>query len=88
MASYRSLPGFEISENFSYDDRVVEVSVLEVHIGQEIFIQRTEKRRHIRLIPSPVLQQNHSASNGASGEVMEIDGGNILALALREEALG
>jgi hypothetical protein len=26
---------FEISENFSYDDRVIEVSVIEVHIGKE-----------------------------------------------------
>ena len=26
---------FEISENFSYDDRVIEVPVIEVHIGQE-----------------------------------------------------
>mgnify|MGYP007071451637 CR=1 FL=1 len=26
---------FEISENFSYDDGVVEVSVIEVHIRQE-----------------------------------------------------
>jgi hypothetical protein len=26
---------FEISENFSYDDGVVEVSVVEVHIGEE-----------------------------------------------------
>ena len=26
---------FEISENFSYDDGVVEVSMIEVHIGQE-----------------------------------------------------
>ena len=26
---------FEISENFSYDDRVIEVPVIEVHIRQE-----------------------------------------------------
>jgi hypothetical protein len=26
---------FEISKNFSYDDRVIEVSVIEVHIRQE-----------------------------------------------------
>ena len=26
---------FEISENFSYDDRVIEVSMIEVYIGQE-----------------------------------------------------
>ena len=26
---------FEITENFSYDDRVAEVSVIEVYIGQE-----------------------------------------------------
>jgi hypothetical protein len=26
---------FEISENFSYDDRVIEISMIEVHIGQE-----------------------------------------------------
>jgi hypothetical protein len=26
---------FEISENFSYDDRVIEVSVVEVYIRQE-----------------------------------------------------
>ena len=26
---------FEISDNFSYDDRVIEVPVIEVHIGQE-----------------------------------------------------
>lgn len=26
---------FEISKNFSYDNRVIEVSMVEVHIGQE-----------------------------------------------------
>jgi len=26
---------FEISENFSYDDRVIEVPVIKVYIGQE-----------------------------------------------------
>ena len=79
---------FEISENFSYDDRVIEVSMIEVYIGKEIFIQRTEKRSHIGFLPSCVLQQNHGSSNGATGEVVKIDGGNILALAPCEKALG
>ena len=26
---------FEISENFPYDDRVIEISVVEVYIGKE-----------------------------------------------------
>ena len=77
---------FEISENFSYDDRVIEVSMVEVHIGQEILIERAEKRRHIGFLPSSVLQQNDGSSNGATGEVVEIDCGNILTLALSEEA--
>ena len=77
---------FEISENFSYDDRVIEVPVIEVHIRQEVFIQRTEKRRHIGFVPSRILQQNHGSCNGAAGEVVEIDCGNILALALCKKA--
>ena len=79
---------FIIPKNFSYDDRVIEVSVVEVHIGQKILIERTEKRRHIRLIPSRVFQQDYGSGNGAAGEVVEINSGNILAIALREEALG
>ena len=77
---------FEISENFSYDDRVVEVSMVEVHIRQKILVQRAKKCRHIGFLPSRVLQQNHGSGNIAAGKVVEIDGGNILALALREEA--
>ena len=36
---FRVFLRLEISENFSYDDRVIEVSMIEVHIRQEIFIQ-------------------------------------------------
>ncbi len=35
MDSFSIFLRFEISENFSYDDGVVEVSVVEVHIGEE-----------------------------------------------------
>ncbi len=79
---------FEISKNLSEDNGVIEVSMIEVHIRQKIFIQRTEKRRHIGFLPSRVLQQNHGSCNSATGEVVKINGGNILALALREKALG
>ena len=62
--------------------------MVEVHIRQKILVQRAEKRRHIGFLPSRFLQQNHGSCNGAAGEVVEIDCGNILALALCEEALG
>jgi hypothetical protein len=62
--------------------------MIEVYIGQKILVQRTEKRWHIRLIPSPVLEQNHGSGNGAIREIVEINCGNIPALALREKALG
>ncbi len=60
--------------------------MVEVHIRQEVLIKRTEKRRHIGFLPSRVFEQNHGSSNGAAGEVVEIDCSNILALALREKA--
>ena len=42
MDSFGVFLGFEISENFSNHHGIVEVSVIEVHIGQEIFIERAE----------------------------------------------
>jgi hypothetical protein len=77
-----------VPKHLAKDNRVVEVPVIKVYIRQEILIQRTEKRMHIGFLPSRVFQQNHCASNGAAGEVVEINSGNILAIALREEALG
>ena len=35
LDSFSIFQRFEISENFSYDDRVIEVSMIEVHIGEE-----------------------------------------------------
>ena len=34
LDSFRVFLRLEISENFSYDDRVIEVSVIEVYIGK------------------------------------------------------
>ncbi len=79
---------FEISKHLAKDNGVIEVSVIEVYIRQEILVQRTEKRGHIGFLPSRVLQQNHGSGDSAIGEVVEIDCGNILTLALRKEALG
>jgi len=82
------LKSLVIPKNLSEDNSVIEVSVIEVYIRQEILIERAEKRRHIGFLPSRIFQQNHCPGNGAAGEVVEINSGNILALALREEALG
>ena len=77
-----------IPKHLAEDNGVVKVSVIEVHIRQKILVQRTEKCRHIGFLPSRVFQQDHGSGNGAAGEVVEINSGNILAIALRKKALG
>ena len=77
-----------VPKNLAEDNGVVQVSVIEVHIRQKILVQRTEKRRHIGFLPSPVLQQKYGSGNSATGEVVEIDCGNIHPLALCKKALG
>ena len=86
MDSFSIFLRFEISENFSYDDGVIEIPVIKVHIRQKILVERTEKRRHIGFLPSRVLEQNNCSCYRAIGEVVEIHGGNIPAFALCEEA--
>ena len=61
--------------------------MIEVHIWQKILVQRTEERRHIGFLPSRIFEQNHGASHGAIREIVEINCGNIPALALREKPL-
>ena len=61
--------------------------MIKVNIAQEIFIQRTQERRHIGFPPSRLLQQNHSPANGATGEVLQIECGKNLALVLCKKAL-
>ena len=78
---------FEISENFPYDNGVVEVPMIEVHIRQKILVQRTENRRHIGFFPSRVFQQNHRPGHSAISQIVEINSCNILALALGKKAL-
>jgi hypothetical protein len=82
------MESFIIPKHLAEDNGVVEVSVIEVHIRQEILIERTEEGRHIGFLPARVLQQDHGASHGAIREIVEINCGDILALALREESLG
>ena len=51
LDSFRIFLRFEISENFSYDNGVVEVSMVKVYIGKAVFIEGTEQRRHIAGLP-------------------------------------
>jgi hypothetical protein len=79
---------FEISDNFSHDDRVIQVSVVEVHIGKEIIIQRPQKRGHIRFVPSCVFEEDHGPRDGSVRKVVEINRRCVSSLALCQETLG
>jgi hypothetical protein len=79
---------FEITKNFSYYDGVIQVPVVEVHIGEEVFIERAEETGHIGFVPTRIFQQDHSPGHGSVREVVQIDRRSVASRALGEETLG
>jgi hypothetical protein len=75
--------------------RVMEITFEVARLGESgLDYANPEKKYTLSAYPgesfsaSRVFQQDYGSGNGAAGEVVEINSGNILALALCEKALG
>ncbi len=77
-----------VAQDLAEDDGVGQVAVLKIYIGEELVVERGQQLLDIRFVEARAFQNDHRAGDGAIGEVVEIHGGNVLAIAESEKALG
>ncbi len=78
----------EDAEHFTEDDGIGQSAVLQIDVGQEVFIERFQELRDLVLGPAGTFQQDDGPRNSAAGEIMQIDGRRLLAVAQQQKPLG
>ena len=82
--TFCSLP---VPQDFAADDGVAEVAVGKIYIRQELVVERGEQRFDVGVLEAGVIEQDDRPGDRAVGEVLEIDGGEVLAVAQGKKAL-
>ena len=77
-----------IPQDFSEDHGVGEVAVLKVYIGEELIVEGGEQRLDVRFVEAGALEDDDRAGDRAIGEVVEIDGRDIIPAALGKKSFG
>ena len=77
-----------ISQDFAEDDGVGEVAVLKVYIGEELIVEGGEQRLDVRFVEAGALEDDDRAGDRAIGEVVEVDGRDIIPAALGKKSFG
>ena len=80
--------GLEDADEFAQDDGVGQRAVLQIDVGEEVVVERLQEFGDFFLGPTGAFQQDHGARHRAAGEVMQIDGSGLLAVAQQQEPLG
>jgi hypothetical protein len=84
----RFLLRLPISQDFAEDHGVGEVAVLKVYIGEELIVEGGEQWLDVRFVEARVLEDDDRAGDRAIGEVVEVDGRDIIPAALGKKAFG
>ena len=77
-----------VAQDFAEDDGVGEVAVLKVYIGEELLVEGGEQRLDVRFIEAGALEDDDRAGDRAIGEVVEVDGCDIIPAALGKKSFG
>jgi hypothetical protein len=77
-----------ISQDFAEDDGVGEVAVLKVYIGEELIVEGGEQRLDVRFVEARALEDDDRAGDRAIGEVVEVDGRDIIPASLGKKSFG
>ncbi len=80
--------GFPIPETLADHHRVGEVAMLQIDVGEEFIVKVRKQFLEILLPESGAFEENHRAGDTGIRQVVQIDGGDILAVPLGEEAFG
>ena len=77
-----------VAQDFAEDDGVGEVAVLKVYIGQELIVEGGEQPLDVRFVEAGALEDDDRAGDRAIGEVVEVDGRDIIPAALGKKSCG
>ncbi len=77
-----------IPQHFAEDGGVGEVAVLKVYIGEELVVEGGEQRLDVRFVEAGAPEDDDRAGDRAIGEVVEVDGRDIITAALGKKSFG
>ena len=77
-----------VAEHFAEDHGVGEVAVLKVYIGEELIVEGGEQRLDIGFVEAGAIEDDDRAGDRAIGEVVEVDGRDIIPAALGKKSFG
>jgi hypothetical protein len=84
----RRLLRLPISQDFAEDHGVGEVAVLKVYIGEELIVEGGEQRLDVRFVEAGALKDDDRAGDRAIGEVVKVDGRDIIPASLGKKSFG
>ena len=69
------------ADQFTHNDCVGERAVFQINVGEEVFVEGFQEFRNFGLGPTGAFQQDDGAGYRAAGEIVQVDGGRLFAVA-------